>query len=294
MLQLHFVQKILGNTCEGSICAADSLINAVWSHPRPVNVNLQSSWDDVLCHVQAGELKPLLNQHHLVCFNMSRSGAWLSAVPPSAVRTLLDGDALCVVISHRLGLRMLHPHKCHWGATMDEFALHPLSCRFSAGQHPRHSAIDYVIQPALNAAGFLSQLECLGLDRGDGKWPDGIFVFPFAGGRSLIWDATCCNTWSQTGIILSAVQPESCSKKAEELKVARYSTLNKWVKFQPVVMYASGVLGPSSMKLLEYVGSKITKETIDKRETEHLFMRILLAVMKTNACSVMAARCWLT
>ena len=41
---------------------------------------------------------------------------------------------------------------------MDEFSLHPLSCRFSAGPHSRYAAINDVIQPALNVTGFPSQL----------------------------------------------------------------------------------------------------------------------------------------
>ena len=83
-----------------------------------------------------------------------------------------------MALSHRLTLCMCHPHKCHSGATIDEFVLHPLSCRFIAGRHPRHSAINNVIQRALNAAGFPSQLETFDLDRGHDKRPDGISVSP--------------------------------------------------------------------------------------------------------------------
>ena len=86
-------QEILGNTCEGSAHTADSLIDSVWSHPTPDNVDLHSSWDNLLCHIQVWELKPMLNQHHLPCFradNMTLFSAWLNTVPSAAVRTLLD------------------------------------------------------------------------------------------------------------------------------------------------------------------------------------------------------------
>ena len=122
---------------------------------------MQSLWDNVLCHVQAGQLKPMMNQHRQACFNASntpRSGASLNAVHSMAVGKLLDGDSLRIALSQRLGLRMCRMHKSRCGATIDELALHPLSCRFSTGRHP---AINDVIQRALNATGFPSQLESL-------------------------------------------------------------------------------------------------------------------------------------
>ena len=77
---------------------------------------------------------------------------------------------------------------------MHEFTLHNLSCRFSASRYTRHASINDIIQCALNAADFPSQLEPLGLIGRDGERFDGITVFPFAGGRFLIWDAICLNT----------------------------------------------------------------------------------------------------
>ena len=41
-------------------------------------------------------------------------------------------------------------------------------------------------------------LEPSGLDRGDGKRPDGITVNPYSRGRCLIWDATCVNTFASS------------------------------------------------------------------------------------------------
>ena len=52
------------------------------------------------------------------------------------------------------------------------------------------------------------------------------------------------------------------------------------------------MLGISSMNFLEYVSSKITEETSDKRETERLLQRILLAVMSDKAYSYMAGSRW--
>ena len=111
-------QKIMG-----TIRAADSLIDSVLSHPRADDVNLQSPWDNVNCRVQAGELKPIFNQHRLTCFNaanMPRSGGLHNAVPSAAVGILLDGDACRIARSHRLGFRTCRPHKCLCGASIVE------------------------------------------------------------------------------------------------------------------------------------------------------------------------------
>ena len=53
-----------------------------------------------------------------------------------------------------------------------------------------------VVKRALQKAGMPSVLEPPGLDRGDGSRPDGITVFPFSGGRSLVWDCMCVDTFA--------------------------------------------------------------------------------------------------
>ena len=59
----------------------------------------------------------------------------------------------------------------------------------------------------------------------------------------------------------------------QEEKVAKYSSVNDRFKFQPVAVETSGMFGLLSMKFLEYVGSKITKNS-DRRETVHLLQCI--------------------
>ena len=65
-----------------------------------------------------------------------------------------------------------------------------MTCHLTAGRHPRHTALSDVVKRALQPAGIPSLLEPAGVDRGNGKRPDGMNVFPFAEGKSLVWDAT--------------------------------------------------------------------------------------------------------
>ena len=117
-----------------------------------------------------------------------------------------------------------------------ELGLHGLSCRYSAGRLPRHSNLNDVVKRALATAGMPSWLEPLGLDRGDGRRPDGLTVFPFSGGRSLCWDATCVDTYSQSAIIDCALSPGAAAAAAEARKRDRCSGLVDRYRFEPVVV----------------------------------------------------------
>ena len=119
----------------------------------------------------------------------------MNCLPFTAIGTLLDKESFRIAISQRLGLPVCAPHKCRCGAIVDRYGLHPLSCRFSAGRLPRHSALNDIIKRALSSSGFNAVLETVGHDGGDGKRPDGMTVFPFSRGKSLIWDSTCFDSF---------------------------------------------------------------------------------------------------
>ena len=49
-------------------------------------------------------------------------------------------------------------------------------------------------------------LEPPGFDRDDGRHPEGINVFPFKNGKSLVWDCTCLDTFAETHLNDSAFE----------------------------------------------------------------------------------------
>ena len=67
----------------------------------------------------------------------------------------------------RVGADVSIPHSCRCGGRIDSKSLHGLSCKYSAGRFPSHSATNDVIKRALQKAGLPSVLEPPGLDRGD-------------------------------------------------------------------------------------------------------------------------------
>ena len=147
---------------------------------------------------------------------LPNSGSWLHAVPIPSLGTYLDNQALRIAVALRVGARVCEQHACRCGETVDNLGHHPLSCKKSAGRIPRHAALNDVIKRALARAGFPAILEPNGLDRGDGKRPDGITLFPFSEGRALVWDATCSDTFAAGAVLNSATSPGSAARKAEE------------------------------------------------------------------------------
>ena len=70
------------------------------------------------------------------------SGDWITAYPIAQVGSRLDDETLRISVALRIGLNVCLAHQCRCGATVQSDGLHPLSCRFSAGRFPRHSAIN--------------------------------------------------------------------------------------------------------------------------------------------------------
>ena len=82
-----------------------------------------------------------------------------------------------------------------------------------------------MIKRALQKARLPSVLEPPGLDRGDGSRPDGITVFPFSEGRSLVWDCTCVDTFAEVHLNRSAMEAGTAANSAEERKRRKYAAL---------------------------------------------------------------------
>ena len=164
-----------------------------------------------------------------------------------------------------------------------------LICRLSAGRFPRHKALNDVIKRALDSSGMHSILEPAGLDRGDGKRPDGMTTFPFSNGKCLLWDATCCDTFSPSAILSSASSPGSAARSAESNKSKKYRALSDRFHFQPFAVETSGVIGPSSLSFLRSLGNRISDITGDLRETSFLLQRISLAIVRSNTMAILSA-----
>ena len=110
----------------------------------------------------------------------------------------LDNESTRISICLRLGIPLCEPFRCICGNLVDSSSRHGLSCKKARGTTPRHSHSNGLIKRALASAQIPSVLEPKGLTRGDGRHPDGLTLFPWANGKSLVWDFTCRDKLAQT------------------------------------------------------------------------------------------------
>lgn len=214
------------------------------------------------------------------------SGAWLSALPTERLGLLLPDDAVRVGVALRLGCAVQQPHRCRCGVICDRYGHHNLSCRRDPGRLPRHKALNDTVFRGLAAAGLAAILEPRGLDRGDGRRPDGATIYPYRRGRTLLWDATCTNTFSATHVLECAVNPGAAARAAEERKYHRYRALSREHEFIPLAIETTGVLGPAFEDFISDLGRRIREKTGESRETEWLRQRLSMAVTRGNAAAI--------
>ena len=261
--------------------------------PEASRQRYQRDWDRVAAEAISRQLvddsSTDVDRARLRAAAQPHSGAWLNAFPAASLGTLLDPDTLRTAVVMRVGADICAPHQCRCGIDIDERGLHGLSCQLSAGRFPRHAELNSVIKRGLAAAELPSVLEPAGLDRGDGRRPDGITTFPYAAGKCLVWDATCVDTFSASSVAVSAARASAAATAAEGRKRRRYADISRRYLFRPVAVETSGALGPDSHFFLKDLGRRIVQVTGDRRDMERLMQRISVAVVRGNATAVRLA-----
>ena len=259
--------------------------------PSAPTSHRQRAWDEPRVAAAADALLGAATDDRtrarLLASKRVESGAWLQALPMSALGLRMDDDTLRVAAGLRLGATLCQPHNCqHCGGVVDEFALHGLSCRKSQGRHPRHAAINMLLQRALASARVPSHLEPPGILRADGKRPDGASVTPWKRGRILVWDATCPDTFAPSHVALAAREACAVAIKAEKQKSQKYSHLCTTHYFSPFAVETSGAFGPEALSLLSDIGRLIQAETGEPKSYQFLLQGIAVAVQRGNAASI--------
>jgi hypothetical protein len=230
-----------------------------------------------------------IDQARILACQIKESGAWLNALPSRSLGTLLDNDTFRISIGLRLGCKICTNHKCKCGAMVDELGLHGLSCKKSAGRHPKHSMVNELIKKALISGGIPAIREPLGCSRSDGKRPDGLTLIPWSKGRCLIWDFTGVDTFAQSYLNSTALSAGSAAKIAEKRKAKKYESLSSSYIFKPVAIESSGVFGKEGLEFIKQIGKLIKSATGENRATSFLIQRISIAIQRGNAASILGA-----
>ena len=123
------------------------------------------------------------DQARLMAVACPESGAWLNALPISALGLRMDDEVIRIAAGLHLGFPLCRSHLCTCcNSNVDELGVHDLCCRFSKGRHSRHASLNDIIKRALDSA----KVPChqpASLYRSDGKRPDGESVVPWRGVR---------------------------------------------------------------------------------------------------------------
>ena len=118
------------------------------------DVRRPGSWDLPIVKKNWDNIADQVSRARLMATAQKESGDWLNALPVSSLGTLLDPESFRVAFALRVGPDICIPHSCRCGGRMDSICLHGLSCKYSAGRFPRHSAMNDVIKRALHKAGL--------------------------------------------------------------------------------------------------------------------------------------------
>ena len=256
----------------------------------------QKSWDLPRVSSIAAELLATapdpLSKARLLSASKKESGSWLHTLPVTSLGLRMDNNTIRIAIGLRWGTPLCIPHLCyHCGANVDTLGTHGLSCRFSAGRHFRHAMLNDILHRALSSANVPSRLEPTGLDRTDGKRPDGITMVPWSNGRLLVWDATCVDTFAPSHLSMTASGVCAAANQAEQAKIKKYSyiTSHAYHSFTPVAFETTGVCGPRarSMSFLTDLGRHIVNTTGEKSSLAYLLQKFSVAIQRGNAASVL-------
>ena len=242
------------------------------------NVKLQLSLENQNSTAEKARLIAVASEH---------SSDWLNAIPVVSLGLKLDNTSLRIAVSLRLGAPLCQRHTCVCGERVNVDGRHGLSCRKAAGRHPRHSHCNDLIKRALASAGVPAVREPPGLSRSDGKRPDGLTLFPWKEGRSLVWDFTCVDTLAPSYISQTSKEAGKAANQAEKRKTELYHELQTSHHVIPVAMETMGSWGREGLKFIKDLGSRIAEESGEKRSTSFLFQSIGIANVRGNAMSVL-------
>ena len=292
----ELVQKLLPTHLNNMHNQQFAIATDIWKglsgqNESPLLAVSQKAWDTPLVEVTSEQvLSAAQNQvglARLIAAAAPHSGAFLQAMPCSAVGTRLDDASLRIAVALRLGASVCAPHSCVCGGAVDEFGAHGLSCRKSAGRHSRHSALNDIIKRSLATAEIPSRLEPTSLARSDGKRPDGMSMMPWKQGRCLVWDVTCPDTLASSHLNHAVTGAGEVATVAESNKRTKYEEIARTFHFIPIAVETLGALGVDATAFFKDLGSRIKTVTQERRAYEFLMQRVSVAIQRGNAACIL-------
>lgn len=257
------------------------------TEPPITNRGKQRQWDSFIIERKFNDL--ILNassdedKARLLSAKAPHSGDWLHTMPITSIGLRLSSEQIRCAVALRLGTRLCEPHQCPCGHSVDARGLHSLSCKKSTGRIQRHNELNDIIQRSLVRANVPAKKEPPGLNREDGKRPDGVTLIPWARGKCLVWDVTVPDTFASSHVVNTAVQVGAAATRAAALKTVKYAAISYTHLFVPLAVETGGVWNAEAIVFLNELGRRISQVTGDHRETSWLYQRLSVAIQRGNA-----------
>lgn len=130
-----------------------------------------------------------------------------------------------------------------------------------------------------------SLLEPMGLARNDVKRVDGMTLIPWSRGSTLVWDATCTDTFAPSNLAFSAARAGRAADDKAQRKITKYSGLidNNYL-FVPFAVEDGRT---EALSFFNGLSKMIGFKTNEPRSRTFLMQRLSMAVQRGNAAAVM-------
>ena len=263
--------------CQPLVVWCVSSIHDVWlpsikrsEPPDELQQSRQRVWDRAAAAVVASRLLDIstaddIDRARLRAAAQSHSGAWLNALPVASFGRLQDGETLRIAVALRVGTRsssMCAALLPLWGQRGHEGparAVLPAKRRLaaSARRSERHQ-----MGPPQRRYAICTGANGTGSERRQTPWS------------------------SDNASVLGGKMSDLGQHRADDNhKLRRCAELDGRFKFQPIAVETRCPLGRSTLPFLKILDRSIARETGDKRETQFIFQRASLVVLRSNATS---------
>jgi hypothetical protein len=165
---------------------------------------------------------------------------------------------------------------------VDAGGTHGLSCRRSSARIIRHGLINDLVYRAFVKAKIPASKEPLGLNRVDGKRPDGSTLIPWDG-KCLTWDVTVPDTFAASHLQKTSRVAGGAAEEANTRKCDKYANIMLTHDFCAIACETMGPINESGLSLLKKLGHEISKATGDPRETAFLLQRLSIIIQRGNS-----------
>jgi len=187
------------------------------------------------------------------------SGSWLNFLPTASLGLRFSDSEIRIAVGFWLGVPIVERHTCTCGVEVLPDGHNGLSCKRGPGRQSLHHAVNEIITRTLHSVSVSSIVEPTGLIRGDGKTPDGATLIPWSGGRPMLWDFTCPDTFAPSHLRKTSFLAGAAASVAKAIKVAKYSELLTTHQFLSVAVVPThrgcvggGVWGQGAETLLNH------------------------------------------